>query len=94
MAPELSENDDSDEGESSKWDQLIQEDAGRALLRMTNFTVSEFNGVWNQVQDHVSSRYNSGRGTKSSIKAQYIYFYDGMYTEAWAQIGPHGISSI
>ena len=43
-APELSEDDDSDEGESPKLDQLIQEDGDSALLSMTYFKVSGFNG--------------------------------------------------
>ena len=55
-------------------DQFIKEDGDRALMSMKNFTVSEFNGMWNQVQEHLSPRYNTGRGSKSPIKAKGLFF--------------------
>ena len=36
--------------------------------------MSEFNRVWNQVQEHMSPRYNTGRGSKSPNKAKDLFF--------------------
>ena len=78
-APQLSNDDQTDESESPKMDEFIKEDGDRALMSITNFTLSEFNGVWSQVQEHVSSRYNTGRGSKSPIKAKDLFLCRYVY---------------
>ena len=41
---------------------------------MTNFTFNAFKGIWNHISDHVLHIYNSGRGSKSPIKAKDVVF--------------------
>ena len=79
-ALKLSDDDQTDEGESPKIDEFIEEDGDPALMSMTNFTVSEFNGVWNQVQEHLPSRYNTGEGAARAPSRRRIYSYVGMCT--------------
>lgn len=68
--PDFFEVYDKDEGDSPKLDLFIQDDGDRSLLSMKTFTLSEFNGVWNQFEDHITSNYNTGRGSKIPIMAK------------------------
>ena len=41
---------------------------------MKDFTLLEFNAIWNQLKDHVTRNYNIGRGSKSPGKAKDLVF--------------------
>lgn len=65
--PESEEEIDS---ESPVLDQFFAEGGAEAILQMTNFSLPEFNGIWDLIRTHVATHWNVGRGKKSSFKAK------------------------
>ena len=74
--PDATETDTDDERDSDTpvLDNFSQSDEVGAVVEMTNFTLNDFNSLWNVVEEKVESEWNTGRRRKSQHYPKDVLF--------------------
>ena len=67
-------SDDEADAESPVFDSFYSAGGSEGIMKMTNFTPSEFRSIWNTIEGYVSEHWNVGRGRKSSHSAMDVFF--------------------
>ena len=64
--PDATETDTDDEhnSETPGLDNVLRSGGVGAVVEMTNYSINEFNALWNVVRERVESGWNTGRGRK------------------------------
>ena len=55
-------------------DAFIERGTEEAILKMTNFTLQEFDHIYGQLRDHIAVCYNTGRGKKCCHTPMDMFF--------------------
>ncbi|KAF0707425.1 Aste57867_6617 [Aphanomyces stellatus] len=70
----VAQHDELDELTTPIMDKMIQDVGDEAVIIMTNFTSAEFDVLWSLVETPLNSRWNEGRGARSTISPKDAFF--------------------
>lgn len=70
----IQSSDEETDSLSPIFDSFYNQGCSEAIITMTNFTASEFFKIWDYTSNFISTKWNVGRGRKSSCKGKDVLF--------------------
>lgn len=74
VIPQLDDSDEESDSDSPYMDQIMRSAGSEGILKMCNFSITEFQSIWNNLNEYLSTTYNVGRGKKCPTTAKDMLF--------------------